>query len=238
MSPDAPQGETLKGHADPLNLDGEGLAGIVRRAVAQATSKKHAPDIIADALSRGEGDVIPTAAGPLTAFVLGPLYDAAMHAAGVDKAERIILILKPVLVKRSELELGSLPPESQRRKTVLIVDKDIVVRAQLLSILTGAGYEAISAPDGNVALAMSVRCRPDLVISELNMGSVRGSQLSTLLRVAFNDDAPPIIILTDDMSWSDPASGIRVLSKPIDRVTVLGTVLPLIGEATRTSQAG
>jgi two-component system chemotaxis response regulator CheY len=220
-----PQGETLKGYADPLDLDGEGLAGIVRRAVVQATSKDARAGIIIDALLRAEVDNVPVSAGPLTAFVLGPLFDAVLHAVDMEAARRTVKILKPFLRRRSELELGDAsPPQMEgaaRKKTVLIVDRDIVVRAQLLSILTEAGYEAISASDSNVALAMSVRCRPDLIISDLNIGKAHGRQLATLLRVAFNEDAPPIVILTDDVSWHEEGEGVCVLAKPIDRVTLL-----------------
>jgi CheY-like chemotaxis protein len=226
----APQGETLKGHADPFEIRGEGLAGLVRRAVVQAASKELVESIVTDALSRADSEVIPVSAGPLTVFVLGPLFDAVLHADGVDAAMRTVKILKPVLRKRSELELGELPPT--RKKTVMIVDQDIVVRAQLLSILSGAGYEAISASDGNVALAMSVRCRPDLIISAIDIGSARGNQLATLLRVAFNEDAPPIIILTEGERWLDSAAGVCVVPKPVDRIMLLSVMGPLLGSKT------
>ncbi len=233
-APPTQHGETLKGHADPLQLDGAGLPSLVRRAVRQVSSEETVDQILADGLRRAEHDAIPLDAGPLTTFVLGPLFDAVLHALGVDEAVRVVRILKPLLQKRAEIELGSLPPVSDRKKTVLIVDDDINVRAQLLSILSGAGHSAISAPDGNVALAMSVRCRPDLVISELRTGALRGRQLATLLKVAFHDDAPPLIILTDDPTLAS-AEGVCVLMKPIDRAEALAAVESLLGI---TSRAG
>ena len=238
MGHDTPQGETLKGHAGPLNIEGEGLAGIVSRAVRQATDGESQVDILGDALAQAELDRVPVSAGPLTNFVLGALFDTALAAVGRVPAERIVKILKPILAKRSELELGSAPPASLYKKTVLIVDQDIMVRAKLLSILTSAGYEALSAPDGNVALAMSVRCRPDLVISELNTGSVGGSQLATFLRVAFTSDAPPLIILTNDTSWSETSIGVCTLPKPIERVALLSAVRPLIGDQPSETAVG
>ena len=48
----------------------------------------------------------PVAATPLTSFVLGPLFDEMMKRSGVDAAKRAVGILRPVLQKRSEHELG------------------------------------------------------------------------------------------------------------------------------------
>ena len=97
---------------------------------------------------------------------------------------------------------------------MLVVDEDIVTRAQVLAILSASGYEALSAPDGTVALAMSVRCRPDLVIAAVDM-KLRGEHLTALLSVAFHDDAPPIVLLTNDPGWSVEGDGVRVLTKLI-----------------------
>ncbi len=223
-----PQGETLKGHICPASFDGEGLARVVQQAVHQTATREQGIAAMEDALSRAQADEIPLSAGPLTAFVLGPLFEAVVDQISLDAAERVVSILKPVLRKKSELELGKVAAAEQPHTTVLIVDDNIVVRAQLLSILNSAGYKAISAPDQNVALAMSVRCRPDLIISDVSMGRVKGDQLAALLRVAFHEAAPPIIILTDNDTFLDEAAGICMLAKPIDRESLLSAIGPLL----------
>jgi CheY-like chemotaxis protein len=221
-----PKGETLKGHVAPANFDGEGLTRVVHNAVYQAGTRVQGDEAIRDALRNAGVEKVPVAAAYLTAFVLGPLFDAVRTTMSIDAAERVVSILKPVLKRKTELELGEVSEQPQRR-TVLIVDEDIVVRAQLLSILNAAGYHAISAPDANVALAMSVRCRPDLVISDMGLGRARDGQLAALLRVAFHADAPPIIILTHGEALS-PASGVCVLTKPVERTSLLAVVEPLL----------
>lgn len=228
MAKALPQGETLKGHIGPANFDGEGMKRVVHQAVYQAGTRAKGDEAIAEALRRAGAEVIPLSAAYLTAFVLGPLYDAVCELIAPEAAERVVSILKPVLKKKTELEMGEAPRSEPRIPTVLIVDDDIVVRAQLLSILSGSGYTAVSAPDSNVALAMSVRCRPDLIISALKMGTARGGQLAALLRVAFHEDAPPIIILTDEDIPCDHSHGVCMIAKPIERASLLAAVGPLM----------
>jgi CheY-like chemotaxis protein len=223
-----PKGETLKGHVAPANYDGEGLTRVVHNAVYQAGTREQGDAAIREALRRAALESIPVAAGNLTAFVLGPLFDAVVQVSGIDSAERVVSILKPVLKRKSELELGEVPAAEAQRRTVLVVDEDIVVRAQLLSILNAAGYAAVSAPDANVALAMSVRCRPDLVISDMGLGRARDGQLAALLRVAFHADAPPIIILTHGEAPPHSTNGVCMLTKPIERSALLAVVEPLL----------
>lgn len=223
-----PRGETLKGHIGPASFDGDGLARVVQHAVKQANSREDGELALQAALVRAGAEAIPLSAGHLTAFVLGPLFEAVREQSGDEAAHRVVSILKPVLRKRSELELGEAPPEAPSKPIVLIVDDDIVVRAQLLSILNANGYTAVSAPDQNVALAMSVRCRPDLIISDMSMGRVTGSQLAALLKVAFHEAAPPIIILTDGETHRDIGAGICLLQKPIDRDALLAIIEPLL----------
>lgn len=223
----APRGETLKGHIGPASFDGDGLARVVQNAVNQADSREDGELALKEALTRAGAEAIPLSAGHLTAFVLGPLFEAVREQSGEEAARRVVSILKPVLRKRSELELGE-APVTPTKPIVLIVDDDIVVRAQLLAILNASGYTAVSAPDQNVALAMSVRCRPDLIISDMSMGRVKGSQLVALLKVAFHEAAPPIIILTEGETHQDLGAGICMLQKPIDRDALLAIIEPLL----------
>ncbi len=227
-----PRGETLKGHVGPASFDGEGIRKVLRIAVTQVGRREDGERALREALSRTDHEDVPIAAGYLTAFVLGPLFDAVLEQLGADAAERVVCLLKPMLQKKSELELGEVK-EEPTKPTVLIVDEDIVVRAQLLSILNASGYNAVSAPDQNVALAMSVRCRPDIIISDMSMGRVKGNQLAALLKVAFDEAAPPIIILNEELTTRDVDGGICMLKKPIQRDTLLDIINPLLARCSQ-----
>jgi CheY-like chemotaxis protein len=226
MAKMTPRGETMKGHTSPSGLGADELHALVLRAVRQAGAEDLAEAVVRDALALVELERVPGAIAPLTSFTLGPLFDRMMARCGIEAANRVVGILRPLLQKRSELELGE--PPSEVTPTVLVVDEDLATRAQVLSILSAAGYDAISAPDGNVALAMSVRARPALVISSLGVGGPTGRQLAARLSVAFPEDAPPLVILSDDDSFSEDSGPVRVVPKPVDRDRLLGAVGPLL----------
>lgn len=220
----------MKGHTSPSGLGPEEISSLVWRAVRQAGAEDGSQAVVDAALATVGLECVPAAAGPLTSFVLGPLFDEMMARCGVDAAKRMVRILRPLLEKRSKLELGEARAEADK-PTVLVVDADLATRARVTAILSSAGYEAISAPDGNVALAMSVRCRPDLVISSLGVGGPAGRQLAARLSVAFAEDAPPLVILTEDDSWDDEDGPIRVVPKPVDRERLLAAVRPLLSRS-------
>lgn len=221
MSDQGPKSETLKGHMGPGPWDGRQLESLVIQAVRQATDRESASQVVAAALERDQVASVPRSAGAFSAFVLGALHDTLREWHGEAATERVLAILRPILKKRSEFELG--PMERGAAPTVLVVDDDIVVRAQLLSMLGAAGYRAVSAPDSNVALAMSVRCRPDVIVSDVGLGRVRGNQLAALLNVAFRQAAPPIVLL-NATGREIRVPGIIVLDKPLDRVSLLQAV--------------
>lgn len=221
MSAKAPKGETLKGHIGPGPWDGAKLGDLVFRAIRQATDRERADKVLTEALRRAGTSRVPQSAASFGAFVLGPLHDTLQDQTDEAATERVISILRPIIKTRSELELG--PMAEGDEPTVLVVDDDIVVRAQLLSMLGAAGYRAVSAPDSNVALAMSVRCRPDVIISAMGIGRVRGGHLAALLSVAFRDLAPPLVLLrSGDEDTLVP--GVIVLDKPVERTTLLQAV--------------
>ncbi|MBW2524211.1 MAG: response regulator [Deltaproteobacteria bacterium] len=88
-------------------------------------------------------------------------------------------------------------PEAATERTLLVVDSEPRSRAQLSHRLRSAGYGVFTAPDGHVALAVCMRNRPDAIIAAAEMPTVGGRQLMALLRVAFANESPPVIMLTE-----------------------------------------
>jgi len=218
--------DTLKGHASPGSWSVPQLTELVRRAMVQASDGIEPDVVLTQALTQSGFDQLPPGAAPLSAFVMGPLHAGIAEVAGVESAARVVSILGPVLRRRSELEFAMELDED--RATVLVVDDDIVVRAQVLAILNGAGYQGVSAPDTNIALAMSVRFRPDVIVSSVD-ASVDGGRLVSLLRVAFADAPPPLVLVTDGPEDPKLVTGLSVLRKPIKRDSLLAAVGRLAG---------
>lgn len=65
---------------------------------------------------------------------------------------------------------------------VMIVEDDTSLREIYSIRLTAEGYEVVSAGDGEEALAVAVRKKPDLVISDVMMPKISGFDMLDILR--------------------------------------------------------
>lgn len=92
-------------------------------------------------------------------------------------------------------------PRSCRKSTrILVADDSPVIRLMLDDLLSAAGYAVRLADDGDAALAMIARERPDVVLTDLNMPRMHGFALIAALRAdpQFND--LPVVVLTSEDS--------------------------------------
>ncbi|MBF0461807.1 MAG: hybrid sensor histidine kinase/response regulator [Magnetococcales bacterium] len=84
---------------------------------------------------------------------------------------------------------------------ILVVDDEMIVRCMLEEILTGVGYEVITAEDGAAGWErLRVLDDLSLVVSDLNMPRLSG--LEFILRVRESGNDVPIIILTSSNEMS------------------------------------
>ncbi|MFP5374840.1 MAG: EAL domain-containing protein [Gammaproteobacteria bacterium] len=96
---------------------------------------------------------------------------------------------------------------------VLIVEDD---RAQALfaeGVLNGAGIEALVASEPNDVLATMGRFRPDLVLMDLHMPGLSGTELTAMIRGQEAFLHTPIVFLTGD---PDPEKQFEVLESGAD----------------------
>lgn len=70
---------------------------------------------------------------------------------------------------------------SERKKLILIVDDDEVIRDSCFQVLSKAGFKVLTVSDGNACLSEAKKCRPDLVLIDLNMPGVSGLEVIDLL---------------------------------------------------------
>jgi DNA-binding response OmpR family regulator len=83
-------------------------------------------------------------------------------------------------------------------KTVLLVDDDPEILATLSAALAAGGYRVVTAADGNVALALTEREAPDVVVVDMMVPFKSG--LLVLEKVKSRPNAPPVIIITANES--------------------------------------
>ncbi|MCZ4499075.1 MAG: putative transcriptional regulator ycf27 [Marmoricola sp.] len=79
---------------------------------------------------------------------------------------------------------------------VLIIEDDDTIRPLLVRSLRERGYAVSSAPNGMAGLALAVDNRPDLVILDLGLPDVDGTQVLAMLRAV--SDVPVIIASARD----------------------------------------
>ena len=122
-------------------------------------------------------------------------------------------------------------------KKVLVVDDETHILQVVSLKLRNAGFEVVTATDGEEALDVMATDRPDLLITDLQMPVMNGVELCCRMRdnPALRD--VPAMMLTargyslepEDMS----RTGLRaVLSKPFSPRELLATVQEILGPAT------
>ena len=85
------------------------------------------------------------------------------------------------------------------KRQVLVVDDDPSVRESVAGLLTSAGYDVASAEDGLGALSQIKNALPDVIISDLNMPGMSGTELLAVVRQSF----PQILTVAMSGAYSD-----------------------------------
>ena len=104
--------------------------------------------------------------------------------------------------------------------TLLIVDDDEGIRKLLEIMLEDQGYQTLSAPSGEMALAMVARQPPDLILLDAMMPGMDGYQVARHIKANVATANIPIIMLSGLSEQSARLSGREagaeeVLSKPV-----------------------
>lgn len=133
------------------------------------------------------------------------------------------------------------PPPSLQRKTpppgtkILIVDDSKTIHVMLTKTLQGAGYEPLSAFDGESALAMLSEQRPALVLMDVVMPGMSGFEATRLIRK--NGDAAlahtPVLMISGNEQpteefWSIKIGANGFLAKPFEDSELFGHIEALL----------
>ena len=81
------------------------------------------------------------------------------------------------------------------RKTVLVVDDEATIRRVIVGIL-GKEYVVLEAVDGEAALEIAKRQKPDLILMDLMMPKMDGYTACTALKADQATKAIPVVMLT------------------------------------------
>lgn len=121
---------------------------------------------------------------------------------------------------------------AQRSKILVVDDTEPNLRL-LRALLTGAGYEVITAPCGTDGIAAATRENPDLILLDIMMPDLTGFDVCQRLRALAETRHTPIVFLTalhemEDHMRAIDVGGDDVLTKPINKLELLLRVKSLL----------
>ena len=131
-------------------------------------------------------------------------------------------------------------PWSHMQKVALVVDDSMLIRYALCRFLQERGFTVESASNGKEALEVVNRVRPDLVVTDIQMRQMSGSELITALKSRPDMEKVPIIIVASKSTDSTAEKRANfIICKDIDIDAQLGKALDgLMGEGTKGQAAG
>jgi len=125
--------------------------------------------------------------------------------------------------------------KSMNNTTILVVDDEPQIRRVLRSTLASEGYDVVEAKNGQDAIEMTVRERPDLILLDVNMPDMSGLETCGKIRLSCST---PIIMITVRNSEQDK---ILALDSGADDYVVkpfaMGELLARIRAALRRSSS-
>ena len=114
------------------------------------------------------------------------------------------------------------------KATVLLVDDEEVVRAELGGLLEDEGYRVLTAGDGEEGLGLFLRHRPDMVITDARMPRREG--LSLAREILAQASGTPITMITGHGSEAMAIAALRLgitdfLKKPVELRDLLAALV-------------
>ena len=123
-------------------------------------------------------------------------------------------------------------------RKVLIVEDNVLNLELLATVLEGAGFEVITAPDAPSGLEKARTRNPDVVLMDVQLPEMDGLEATRALRADPATARIPVIAVTahvkkDDEERCLQAGCVRHVPKPVDTRALPGLVSEVITEAER-----
>lgn len=83
---------------------------------------------------------------------------------------------------------------------ILVVDDDNVMRAGIVAMLKNASQDVLEASDGDAALTVALKEKPDVIVTDIRMPHMSGLEMLEQLRKDIWGKTVPVVILTSDES--------------------------------------
>jgi CheY-like chemotaxis protein len=110
---------------------------------------------------------------------------------------------------------------------VMVVDDDPAIRSYLVQVMENEGYSVLQADNGQRALDLARRKRPNLITMDLRMPDMDGKTAIGLLRTDSTLQQIPIIVISA-LPDPDQAGGDASFEKPVDDEALLASARLLL----------
>lgn len=138
---------------------------------------------------------------------------------------------------RYQQQLPSHANKDTKPKTVVVIDDDKRVVELLQIALAGSGYRTFSAADGEQAIGLVEKVRPDIVVLDVRLPKKNGYQVCEALRSSPLTHAIPVIMISGLVEPSARVQGLRCgaedfLTKPFSPKELLLRIQKILARAT------
>src|SRR5438128_3470887 len=125
--------------------------------------------------------------------------------------------------------------------TIRIADDHESSRAGLEALLSLEGYNVLTAEDGIQALEQFRRTQPDLLLLDINMPNMRGTEVCRRIKNNPETLLVPVVLITGLTATEDRVTGIQAgaddfLCKPVDREQLIVRVRSLLRQKAFTDE--
>ncbi|MCA9400949.1 MAG: Flp pilus assembly complex ATPase component TadA, partial [Candidatus Omnitrophica bacterium] len=125
------------------------------------------------------------------------------------------------------------PSVNKGKAKILAVDDEADILKVLVKYLQMGGYDVVQATNGQEALEVVHREKPDLILTDLMMPVMDGIEMTKILRSKLETAVIPIMMLTAKQSKDSELEGINAgaddyLTKPYDKDKLLSRVKMLL----------
>jgi CheY-like chemotaxis protein len=124
-------------------------------------------------------------------------------------------------------------------KVALVVDDSMLIRYSICRFLEARGFEVEAAVNGAEAMELLARVQADLIVTDMRMPKMSGSEFITALKSKEETARIPVIVVTSKANGSCEADERAdfVIYKDIDVETQLDAALVAMAENKSRGQA-
>jgi CheY-like chemotaxis protein len=122
-----------------------------------------------------------------------------------------------------------MPPANPKRRVVLVVDDDDMIRRLVRTVLEADDLEVVEAPNGDIALQMVESAHPAVVVLDIMMPGIDGVEVCR--RVDHSQVKVVILTARDDPALEEEcrdAGADAFLTKPFSSIELLDLIDELV----------